>query len=162
MQKITVSREFDHTADEVWRLLDNFGAVSTYHPAVDSSRLLSSKATGEGARRVCNFYDGTSLKETIFRYDEGRGYSFELSDFALPLKRAISHFDVQPLSSERSALEITVEFRPKFGPLGWLMGRLMIGPTLRRALQGLAQGIDDHLRTGRHVGEGGTLKEVAA
>lgn len=40
--------------------------------------------------RVCHFYDGSSLKETIINYVPNQGYSFELSAFSLPLKSATS------------------------------------------------------------------------
>jgi hypothetical protein len=51
---------------------------------------------------------------------------------------------------------------PKFGPLGWVMGKLMMRPMLLRALRGLTKGVDDHMSTGAIVGKGGALLAPAA
>jgi hypothetical protein len=115
-----------------------------------------------GAQRICHFYDGTSLKETIVRYEPGRGYSFDLSNFELPLKQATSHFDLARISNGRSRITVTLEFIPKFGPLGWVMGKVMMRPMLLRALRDLTRGLDDHMRTGAIVGKGGALLAPAA
>lgn len=162
MHRVTVTQELDHDIADAWNVLDDFGTVYKYNPAVESSELLSTEPTGLNAARVCHFYDGTSLKETIVRYQPGRGYSFELSDFAMPLKQARAHFELTPLTGDRCRVAITLEFSPKFGPVGWLMGKLMIRPTLRKALRELTKGLDDHMRTGRVVGQGGALLEAAA
>ena len=162
MHKVTIAREMDHDATDVWNLLDEFGAIARYNPGVESAEIVSPKATGMGAQRICHFYDGTSLKETIVRYQQGKGYSFDLSDYALPLKQATSHFDLTRIRDGRSRVTVTLEFIPKFGPLGWVMGKLMMRPMLRRALRDLTKGLDDHMRTGAIVGKGGALLAPSA
>ncbi len=162
MHRVTITREMSHDVQEVWRLLDDFGAISKYNPGVESAEILSPKPTGLDAQRICHFYDGSSLKETIVRYEPGQGYSFDLSDFALPLKQATTHFDLKRIGDGRSLLTVTLEFIPKFGPLGWAMGKLMMRPMLQRALRGVTKGLDDHMRTGAIVGKGGALLAPAA
>ena len=162
MHRVTIAREMNHDVPDVWRLLDDFGAISKYNPGVESAEIVSPEPTGLDAQRICNFYDGTSLKETIVRYEPGHGYSFVLSDFALPLKQATSHFDLTRISDGRSLLTVTLEFIPKFGPLGWLMGKLMMRPMLQRALRGVTKGLDDHMSTGAIVGKGGALLATEA
>lgn len=137
--------------------MDDFGSVYKYNPAVEKSEILGGKPTGVGAKRVCHFYDGSSLKETITQYTPNQGYSFTLSDFSLPLKHAASRFEVTPLGPQDSQLSITLEFEPKFGPVGWLMTKLLIRPKLANALQGIAKGLDDYLTTGQVVGVKGEL-----
>ncbi|MCZ6857013.1 MAG: SRPBCC family protein [Gemmatimonadetes bacterium] len=162
MHTVTVTREMDHDVSDVWKLLDEFGAIARYNPGVESAEIVSAAATGMGAQRICHFYDGTSLKETIVRYEPGRGYSFDLSNFELPLKQATSHFDLARISNGRSRITVTLEFIPKFGPLGWVMGKVMMRPMLLRALRDLTRGLDDHMRTGAIVGKGGALLAPAA
>ena len=162
MHRVTVTRELNHDVADVWRLLDDFGAIAKYNPGVEFAEIVSAGPTGLDAQRICHFYDGTSLKETIVRYQPGHGYSFDLSDFALPLKQATSHFDLTRISDGRSLLTVTLEFTPKFGPLGWVMGKLMMRPMLQRALRGVTKGLDDHMSTGAIVGKGGALLELAA
>ncbi|MCZ6882715.1 MAG: SRPBCC family protein [Gammaproteobacteria bacterium] len=158
MHSVNVTREMNSDAVTIWKSLDDFGGIYKYNPGVKSSEILGNKKTGLGAHRQCNFYDGTSLKERITHYDEGRSYSFELSDFAMPLKTASSHVEVIPRGANSSSLSITLKFDPKFGPVGWLMGKLLIRPMLKKMLNGLLKGLDDHIRTGRIVGSDGELQ----
>lgn len=162
MHEVTVIRVMDSDVASVWAILDDFGSVYKYNPGVETSELLSEKKTGLGARRQCNFYDGTSLKEEITQYVKGRSYSFELSGFSLPLKSATSHFKLTPRGDNSVTLSINLKFNPKFGPLGWLMAKLLMKPMMTKALTGLTKGLDDHIRTGQIVGEKGELLAVAS
>ena len=157
MHNITVTREMNNNVETVWKVLDDYGSVYKYNPGVESSEILGEKNTGLGARRVCNFYDGSSLKETIIKYVPNQGYSFELSDYSLPLNRATAHVQLEPLSNGKSMLSITLEIEPKFGPIGWLMAKLLMRPALTKALIGLTKGLDDYMTSGRLVGESGEL-----
>ncbi|MEN8132780.1 MAG: SRPBCC family protein [Pseudomonadota bacterium] len=161
MHSVTVTREMNSDASVVWKVLDDFSSVYKYNPGVKSSNLVGQKSTGIGAQRVCNFYDGTSLNETITSYVPNKGYTIELSDFALPLNEATSHFELESLGEDRCMLSITLKFVPKFGPLGWLMAKVMMRPMLKKALTGVTKGLDDHIDTGQLVGKGGSLLELA-
>ena len=114
MHSITVKREMNNNVETVWKVLDDYGTVYKYNPGVETSEILGEKKTGLGARRVCNFYDGSSLKETIVKYVPNQGYSFMLSDFSLPLRRATSHFQLEPLSKDTCLLSVWIN-RPKIG-----------------------------------------------
>ena len=160
MHSITVKRELRNNVETVWKVLDNYGAIYKYNPGVETSEVIGKKKTGLGASRVCHFYDGSSLKETIIKYVPNAGYSFELSDFSLPLKHATSHFQLEPLPGNSSLVSVTLEFEPKFGPLGWLMAKLLMRPMLTKALNGLTKGLDDHMKSGRIVGQDGVLLAV--
>ncbi len=157
MHSITVKREMNENVEAVWKVLDDYGTVYKYNPGVESSEILSEEKTGLGARRVCHFYDGSSLKETIIKYVPNQGYSFMLSDFSLPLKRATTHFQLAPQQKDTCLLSVTIEFEPKFGPLGWLMAKLLMRPMLTKALHGLTKGLDDYMTSGQLVGQGGEL-----
>lgn len=157
MHNVIVKREMNNNVESVWKVLDDYGAVYKYNPGVESSEILGENETGLGAQRECNFYDGSSLKETITEYVPNEGYSFKLSDFSLPLKSANSHFRLTPISENKSLLSVTLEFEPKFGALGWLMAKLLMRPMLTKALNGLVKGLDDYMTTGQLVGESGQL-----
>ena len=157
MHNVKVTREMNTDATTVWKHLDDFANVYKYNPGVKSSEILGRKNTGLGARRQCNFYDGTSLKEEISQYNEGQSYTLELSDFSMPLKSATSYMEVIARGPHSSTLSITLMFQPKFGPLGWIMAKLLMKPMLTKALKGLTKGLDDHVRTGQIVGSKGEL-----
>ncbi|NER84426.1 MAG: SRPBCC family protein [Leptolyngbya sp. SIO1D8] len=127
---------------------------------VARSNITNSQPTGLGAERVCYFYDGSQVRETITRYQPGQEYSVELADISMPLKQGRIHLDVAPLDSQRSRVSVRFEFVPKFGVLGWLMAPLM-KLKLKQVSSKLVQGLADHLRTGRVVGENGVLLDAS-
>ena len=133
------------------------GVVNDFRAALPSARIyVYDNASTDGT------VDVAGKAGAIVRCEPGHGYSFDLSEFALPLKQATSHFDLIPISDGRSLLTVTLEFIPKFGPLGWVMGKLMMRPMLLGALRGLTKGVDDHMSTGAIVGKGGVLLAPAA
>ncbi len=159
MQKLVIKRNLEVPAPAAWEVIDAFGSVYKVNPVVEKTRLVGDKATGEGAQRVCDFYNGQSVKETIVHYDAGRSYTIVLSEFSLPFKSVRTRIEVTPLPGDRSQVVFYLEFAPKFGPVGWLMAQLMFKPFLRKALMGFAKGIEDHIKTGKIVGEKGKLIE---
>lgn len=157
MHIVSAEHELAFEVDRVWSVLDDFGAIYRYNPAVRKSDITGGKATGLGAQRICHFYDGTSLKETITDYRPNRSYCFQLSDFALPLKSAFTEISLSPVGSNCCKVRVSLSFVPKFGPLGWLMAKLMMRPMLRKALRGLLVGLEHHMATGKLVGPKGEL-----
>jgi len=157
MEQVIVTREIKSDVNAVWAVLDDFASIYKYNPSVKHSELLSNKTTGMDAQRICHFYDGTSLKETITHYQPNKGYGFELSDFKLPLKFAETQISLNSVGVAKSSVTVTLSFVPKFGPLGWLMAKLLMKPMLKKALTGLLQGLDDHTRSGQLVLQDGSL-----
>ena len=157
MHHVNVEREINSDVNAVWAVLDDFSAIHKYNPGVKSSEIVSRQKNGLGVQRICHFYDGSSLKETITDYKPKEGYAFELSEFSMPLKTASTRFSVRPLSADRCTVSVNLSFVPKFGFLGWLMAKLMMRPMLTKALTGLTKGLDDHLRTGQIVLQDGSL-----
>lgn len=58
--RIEKSREYSMGADELWTIVSDFSAVHNVHPPVRAVDQLSPEGRGEGAKRQCNFYDGTT------------------------------------------------------------------------------------------------------
>ena len=160
MQKLIVTRKLDVPAPAAWKVLDTFGSVYKVNPVVERSKLVGDRPTGKGAQRVCDFHSGKRVKETIVQYDEGRSLTIELSEFTLPLKSARTRMEVTSVSGDRCQVSFYLEFKPKFGPAGWVMAQLKIKPFMRKALMGFAKGIEDHIKTGKIVGEKGKLIEA--
>jgi len=158
MHQVKVRREIKADIKKVWAVLDDFAGIYKYNPGVKSSKMLSKTTTGIGAKRICYFDDGTSLKETITHYKPMSGYSFDLSEYSLPLKEAKTQFLLEPIGTSSSKVTVILSFIPKFGPLGWLMGKLLMKPMLTKALKGLTKGLDDHIRTGKTVLTDGSLQ----
>lgn len=162
MHTVIVTNTIQAAAERIWQALDDYGNIAVFHPFVARSRITNGQPTGLGAERVCSFYDGSQVRETITRYLPGQGYSVELADFSMPLKQGTVHLDVKALDTKRSQVTVCFEFEPKFGVLGWLMAQTLIKPKLKQVSSQLMQGLADHLRTGKVVGENGVLLEMSS
>lgn len=158
MHTVIANRVIDVSLNRVWAVLDDFGNIYKYNPGVKSSTLLSTTKSGIGAKRICHFYDGNSLKETITEYKDKQGYSFVLSDFKLPLKMAKTKILVRAKGENATQIQVVLSFQPKFGPLGWLMAKVLLKPALKKAMKGLTKGLDDHIRSGQIVSQNGELE----
>jgi len=152
MHHVHVDRVIDQPADAVWAKLDDFGGVYRYHPLVVTSPLANGIGSGLGAQRVCHFDDGNSIREEITAYEPGRELEIEIVDPGkFPLKRAVARLSVEPLGENRSRVDFEMNFQPKFGPLGWFLGKTVMVGQFRKILGSVLEGLETHLQTGEIV-----------
>lgn len=157
MGKVSIDQVIKASPDEVWRALADFGGVHRFHPMVESADLLSEKNGGLDAIRVCNFYDGGSVKERVSAWKDGEHMRVELSEFSMPLKRATATLQVAPVGTNAARVTFALDYTPKFGPLGALMDVLMMKAMVNRMMKSVLKGLDEHVRTGALIGEKGVL-----
>jgi carbon monoxide dehydrogenase subunit G len=158
MHAVRRSRILHAPKDRVWEVLDDFGGVWKYNPGVESARIVSGPETGEDACRECVFYDGGRIEETILDYDPGTAYTVAFTDVgSYPLVSNRVDITVDELDETHSEVTITARFTPKYGPLGWLLGRVVMEHRFEKRFDAVLEGLAAHLRTGETVGEDGEL-----
>ena len=150
---VKVSRSMNVTAERVWEVIADYPNVHHYHPLVANVDLRSSTERGVGASRVCNFYDNTSVAEEVTDWQEGKSFTVELSEFSLPVKSATATLNVQATGANRSQVAIAMQFTPKLGALGWLMGTVLMRPLMRKTFKQVLAGLEHHAATGELVGK---------
>lgn len=132
----------------VWAVLDDFGAVSAYNPNVASSRIVNDVETGIGACRECVFEDGSRIEETIVDYRLGDGYTVEFTDVgSYPLVENVVTIAVTALDDHHTEVTFTAAFTPKYGPLGWLMGRVLMESAFEKRFDEVLEGLAAYVRT---------------
>lgn len=103
---------------------------------------MGDKTFGHGAKRKCNFYDGTSVVEEIIDFKDGESFVVEITEFSMPLKSLDAEITVKAISETSCEITIAMDFVVKGGPLGSLMGiifvKLMMKKLTRKLLNGLA------------------------
>ena len=67
----------------------------------------------------------------------------------------MAEMSVAALGNGKSEVTITMNFVPKFVPLGALMGVLITKLMMREIFFQALQGLDHHARTGELIGKGG-------
>lgn len=141
------------SAEKVWTILDDFGAVEKFSPGLKQSSIIGEKVSGLGAKRLCVFHDkrNGSVQEEIVEYDAGRRFKVELSEYSMPLKSMQACFMVSKIDDHSCEVVLCMDFIAKFGPLGALMGMLMLRPMMRSVQQEVLYGLAYHAYTGNIV-----------
>lgn len=148
MHEVSVSREIDAPKSAVWEVLDDFGGVSKYSPGVEDSGIVDGPDTGVGAVRECHLDEGGRIAEKIVEYDAGSSFTVEFVDMgSFPLKENIVEVAVREIDSNRSEVTMTSRFTPKFGPIGWLMAKVMMKSKLEESFGESLAGLEEYVKS---------------
>ncbi len=153
MPAVTVTRNLSSPPAAAWTAIADVTKVANWHPKVDRVDLLSESATGLGAARRCNFYDGTSVVERVTDVADGRRVKLELSEFSMPLAHATVEVEITPTASGGTQATFVLDYAMKFGVFGKLMDAVMVRGQMSKMLGSVLAGLDHHLATGDVVGE---------
>lgn len=152
MHTTSVTREIDAPTDEVWRVLDDFGGVAKYNPNVKTSKIVAGPDSGTGATRECLFHDGGRIEEEIVEYESGTGYTVNFVDMGdFPLEENVVEIGVESIDESRTAVTMTTNFTPKFGPIGWVMAKVTMKSRFRKTFEEVLAGLDSYVHTGQKI-----------
>jgi len=140
---------------DAWKVIADFQNVHVYHPIVEHVTQASQHDRGLGAVRVCHFYDGGSVKETITDWKEGESFEVDLTEGSMPFHRSSATMRVVRFDEENSCVTLSMDYETKFGPVGKLMDRLMIRSKMIAMFARVLNGFEYHLETGKLVGPQG-------
>jgi len=140
-------------ASKIWQVLQDFSSVEKFATTIKSSPVISEVKSGVGAKRLCTFNDGSSLVEEIIEFQEGKGFKIVLSEYSLPLKSMQAEMWVKEIDANNSEISMSADFVVKGGPLGWLMGHLIMRPVMKGVFKKLMSGLAFHCVTGELIGE---------
>lgn len=146
MHEASVTREIRADKEVVWEGIDDFGGIDKYSPPLEQSEIIGDQETGEGAIRECYFEDGTRVEEEIVEYEPGSSYTIEIVDLGgLPMKESYTTMSVEAVDDARTEVTWTSRFTPKYGPLGWLMAKLLMKSKIREQFADSLEGLDEYV-----------------
>ena len=152
MHKVVVQREIRVPLHRAWEILDDFGGVYRYHPTVEKSPIDNGIASGLGAERVCHFDNGDQIRERVTGYEKGQEYTVEIIDPGrFPLKTGKARLSLDSVDEDRSRFTFEMNFEPKYGLLGWIMGATVMQTQFRKILGQILEGFETHATTGEIV-----------
>lgn len=153
MHTVHVTRTIPFPHHRAWAALDNFGGIYHFHPLVKASEITNGVATGEGTQRACHFHNGGTIQEEIIDYKIDRSYLVRITDTGpFPLKHADARLSAEPLDGGHTLVTMQMDFVPKFGLLGWLMGKTVMKAQFTKIVTSILAGLEQHLATGTVVG----------
>ncbi|MFT4623673.1 MAG: hypothetical protein ACI8PZ_002329 [Myxococcota bacterium] len=163
MSVLTVTRKIASPVADVWSVLDDFGGVHRFGAGIESSPIINgSPSRGVGAERACALYDGNYINERVTASVENRRLSIEVFDTSMPIKRADATFAIAPVAGGGTTVTMTMDYVVKYGPMGLAMDVLMMRGMMKKNLDNLLAGLEQHLLSGETVGQGWTPEAVVA
>jgi len=155
MSHIEYTARVHAPAADAWKVIADFQNVHRYHPIVERVTQASEEERGLGAERVCHFYDGGSVKETIIDWKEGESFEVELTEGSMPFKQSSATIRVVPFDEQTSCVTLSMDYETKFGPAGKLLDRLMIRSKMSSMFAKVLNGFEYHVQTGELIGPEG-------
>jgi hypothetical protein len=128
----SVAHSFDATCstDALWAVLADIWSVGRTNPLVKSVVVTGPVHRGLNATRRCELLPKGVVVERVCRFEEGRAIGFEVVESDWPVRSMSWTTVVEPTANGAKLLQ-TLDYRMKFGPLGWLLNALI----LRRAIE---------------------------
>jgi hypothetical protein len=120
-------------AERIWTLLSDLEAVQRYNPAVRAAAVKGSLRAGVGAERVCDLLPTGRVVERVTHWEEGRAVGLEVAESDWPIQYMRWVTRVEPAATG-SVITQELEYAVKFGPVGWLLDRLVMRRKLSTTL----------------------------
>lgn len=135
--------------ERVWRVLADLETVQHYNPGVREAKVQGELRSGVGARRACELRPRGRVVERVTHWEVGHalGLELEVHDWPVDFMRWVTRVEAH---SGGTRLTQILEYRVKFGPLGWLLDQTV----MRRKLTAT---LDDVFASLRCYAEGAAL-----
>ena len=156
-----MTKRIDAAAEDVWAAFNDWGGIWRFQPWVVRSPLLSQKNEGVGAKRRCEFVDKTSIVETITRIEDGRAVHMSLSEAPKPMKGGTSVIRISP-RDKTTDVTVEMDIEIGMGPLGAIMGQLMMKPMMIKRVSLMLDSLEHHLKTGGKIDSKGVKHSTPA
>ena len=154
----TLTREVRINApkEKVWGILADFGNIYLFNPGVPRPYLTSDQQHGVGTTRPCDLAGGpiqnASVEERIIAWNEGESMQIEIyaGTKTPPFKKAAASISVRE-DNGGTLVTGTLAYSLKFGPVGYLMDKLMVASQFDKAWTGVLAGLKHYSEAGQPV-----------
>ncbi|MGI9436827.1 MAG: SRPBCC family protein [Geminicoccaceae bacterium] len=135
MRSINVRRQIPSTPAKVWAILADFPNIATWNTGVAKSFATSDSTGGVGAQRHCDLTPFGELEETVKEWDDTRRMVISIdSAKKLPIAHGEVTFVLSP-ADDATEVSINYSYKPKFGPLGQIIGNLVLDRQLEKGFK---------------------------
>ncbi len=129
--------------ERIWALLADLKAVERYNRGVKRATIEGVQTTGVGAQRSCDLVPRGRVVERVTHWEDGRALGLEVveSDWPIHFMRWVTR--IEP-NDGGTRITQSLEYSVKFGPLGWLLDRLVMKRKLTVALDEVFASLAKH------------------
>ncbi len=130
-----------------WAILADLEAVQHYNPGVKRAAIDGSQRTGVGARRSCELLPKGCVVERVTHWEDGRALGLEVteSDWPIHFMRWVTRIEPH---EQGTRISQSLEYRVKFGALGWLLDHAVMKRKLTTALDAVFAALVLHAEDG--------------
>lgn len=133
-----ITRHIDATTDEVWAVLDDFGGIAKWNPAVKRSAQTSEGDVGKGTTRHCDLSPIGGVNERIETYVPKQRMTVSVFEtFKMPINTALADIT---LAAHDGGTTVTIEFDYTPNRLGRVASGT-IDKQMRKGFEGLADAL---------------------
>ena len=115
-QVLHVSKEvtIDAPADQVWAKIKDFDGLATWHPALESDKIVAGKNNEVGAERLLTLKGGGTIKEKLLAFDaKNHSFKYSILEGVLPVSDYTSTVTVKSMGKDKSTVTWAGSFKRK-------------------------------------------------
>lgn len=146
MGEFTRSTRIEAPVAAVWAALDDIATIEEWNPGVRESRLIGTRATGEGAARFCDLGGRNYLHEEVVVHKPEQALTMRIVETNLPFERADIRFRLEP-DGTGTLVTVSPLYRLRFGPLGSVLDTAYVRRTYSRGMVALLSGLKRHVES---------------
>ena len=151
----TVNQEIYINApkSQVWDVIADLGGIVNFNPFVTDSYYVTDAKQGIGAGRICELGPDSTVNETAIAWNEGESFTLDVQ-FTKGQKPPVNSFHGSVSVREHGSgtvAAMTIEYAPKFGPLGKIMDVTVLRSQFNKLLSSVLKGMKHHIETGESV-----------
>jgi ribosome-associated toxin RatA of RatAB toxin-antitoxin module len=145
MGKLINDITINASIDKIWTVLTDLELLDKTDPTVKTVTLISENKTGLNAKRKVLMQDGKNWfdeKITVFKPNEELVY--QLTDCSFPIKALKHTYNFQKIGNQ-TKVQQEMEYTVKFGLLGVLMDKMMIGKQFNSGINKFLNGLKTYI-----------------
>ena len=141
MSKLINDITINAPIDKIWSILTDLELLDKTDPTVKKATLISENKAGLEAKRKVLMQDGKNWfdeKITVFKPNEELVY--QLTDCSFPIKGLKHTYSFQKIGNQTKVQQV-MEYTVKFGFIGVLMDKMMIGKQFNSGINKFLKGL---------------------
>jgi mxaD protein len=112
--KVSKSVTIDAPSAKVWDQVKDFGGLGTWHPAIESDKIVEGKDNQVGAVRLLTLKGGGTIKEKLLAHDAGKHmFKYGILEGVLPVSNYTSTLRVAKSGKTRTVVTWSGSFQRK-------------------------------------------------
>lgn len=145
--------DMNAAAEDVWAEISRYMQIDEFAPFIVSVDALTDGEDGIGSIRRNHFDNGQSMVEEVTQWTPNKGYRVRSSEFGSnPMHEMAGELAIKPSGNGKSKVVWSIDYRMKYGPVGWLLGQTMVKRMMGKVIDANLKALADKVQSNRAAG----------